>query len=386
MAILSLCQKKEGRNFLGWYTGRTANDIQITKNTPIYSHLTLIAKRDKYDVDFLDRYSNLFTTFEVKHGGKIQKPQILPEETNDAYTFREWDFDFDTLIYSDVRIKSIWNLNEEKVITFGCYPQSVVSDDILKNELNSLAGGNISGRVLEYDSNNDGEVEKYLCYETDQQFKAENGDKIEIGINYFKFEPIDWIVLGQDSTSYMVLSHRVLDAQYWNRNGYEYEDPETFETEMIYNNYENSEIREWLNNEFINTAFDQDEQSKIPTIVVDNSLSSTLDTSNKYICTDTKDKIYLLSVKETTTQPFLSNPNECDKNRIANATDYAKAIGVDGLLTDNETYGNCFWWTRSPAYDYSANAYFVYTDGRANTTMFANAGYMGIRPALHINL
>ena len=187
--------------------------------------------------------------------------------------------------------------------------------------------------------------------------------------------------MSQDSTSYSVVSERVLDAQYWNRNGYEYEDPETFEKETIYNNYEKSEIRTWLNEEFLNIAFSDEEKNKIPTTLVDNSLDSTLDEANKYVCGDTEDKIYLLSRKEATSYLFSSN----DENRIANATDYVKAIGVDGLSTNNETYGDCEWWLRSPTYNHPYYVYYVLSDGDVKDNNAVDFR-CGVRPALHINL
>ncbi len=385
---------KEGKEFLGRFTGWSANDVQITVNTPIYADLNLVAKWDTYDVDFMNFDGSVFESFDVKHGEVTSEPEnepTKPTDENHSYYFDHWGFDFSQKIYSDIEIYPVWDEKEPVfTIEFGSYPQSVVSDETLKADLSSLENGTISGTVLEYDSDGDKIAEKYLCKETQKQVKADDGTKIEVGINYFRFEPIEWRILSQDSACYSVVSDRVLDAQYWNRNESIYEDPETFIKETVTNNYELSEIRKRLNEDFLNVAFTDEERNKIKTTFVDNSVDSTLSEKNKYVCDNTNDKIYLLSRKEAVSYPFSFDVDGFDKNKITKATDYAKALGVEGMSSTSETYGDCSWWLRSPLESVSlggGEVWYVRNDGYIGFDgVNTRTSRYGVRPAMVVTI
>ena len=82
------------------------------------------------------------------------------------------------------------------------------------------------------------------------------------------------------------------------------------------NNYETSSIRKWLNNEFLYKAFKMEDRNNIVKKVVNNSIISTLDDDNDYVCSNTKDNVFLLSRKEIAdeTYGFLDDPWEmCEK-------------------------------------------------------------------------
>lgn len=378
---------KPGKTFLGWYTGRSVSDVEVNKLTAINSDITLVAKWDTYDVRFLNKDGTLFKKIEVKHGNKATKPDSNPVTSDNAYLFLEWSFDFEKPIFSDTVIKSSWSTNGEVLIQMGSYPQSVVNDVSIKEKLSNLENGTVAGTVLEYDSDGDGIIEKYLCEESVWTVKADDGSKIEKGINYFRFDPIEWLILAEDSTSYSVISRRVLDAKHWNETPYIFEDETTYVEYTVYNNYEKSDIRKWLNNDFYNIAFTEEEKSRIPMTFVDNSASSTLYEPNTYACNNTEDKVYLLSNKEMTQNPFSASIENIDKARIGNATDYAKAIGVGQMMFSADKYGDCAYWTRSPGLNFSNNVCMINNYGYYTGQVFsANKDFVGVRPGLHINL
>ena len=85
---------------------------------------------------------------------------------------------------------------------------------------------------------------------------------------------------------------------------------------------------------------------------MDNSEGSTFGTgqaqqANQYVCSNTTDKIFLLSQKEATTLSFAAY-NQQDSTRIRVTTDYTKATGAYQSFT--EGCGG-WWWLRSPNYN-----------------------------------
>ena len=102
------------------------------------------------------------------------------------------------------------------------------------------------------------------------------------------------------------------------------------------NNYELSNIRKFLNDNFYSTAFNELEKELIELTEVDNSASSTYSSSNEYACNNTFDKMFLLSYQEAVT--YYSS----DEEKKAQGSDYAKS---QGLYVYN---GYSYYWHRSP--------------------------------------
>ncbi len=94
-----------------------------------------------------------------------------------------------------------------------------------------------------------------------------------------------------------------------------------------------SEIREWLNDEFIDTAFVGDEE-KLICCVTNNNPDGRSKTEGG---DDTEDRVFLLSINEV--EKYL--PNEIARRAVT--TEYAKLQGAE-----YDTYGNGRWWLRSP--------------------------------------
>jgi hypothetical protein len=117
---------------------------------------------------------------------------------------------------------------------------------------------------------------------------------------YFKVEPIKWRILKTSSGSYTLMSEQALDNQMF----YKDTNNRTISGSAVYpNNYMYSDIRTWLNADFLSKAFYLD-GSLIQTTTVDNSLASTGDSSNPYVCANTSDKVWLLSYAEATNSSY----------------------------------------------------------------------------------
>ena len=279
--------------------------------------------------------------------------------------------------------------NGKTYINFGRYPQTVVTDTNLIKELDKITITNKYG-YIEYNGN---EYKKQVADRYDSDSIFQNGNKVVDGATYyFKVEPIKWRVLETTSGGYKLLSEYILDTQQF----YTSVDDRTINGQTIFeNNYEYSNIRAWLNGYngtsynvenytnkgFIDIAFTEEEQALIKTTLVDNSVSSTGHSTNKYACNNTNDKIYLLSYKEAinTTYGF-SNSRYADSSREAQPTDYAAARYCYMYR------GNGLWWLRSPYSHYSDNARRVSYDGYISDFDSVNDYDYGVRAALEINL
>lgn len=78
---------------------------------------------------------------------------------------------------------------DSKKCQYGKFPQSIVFGETVKASLAALPGSQ-DAKNLYFDSDNDGQLERYLVAESLNQCKADDGSKITKDINYFKYEPI----------------------------------------------------------------------------------------------------------------------------------------------------------------------------------------------------
>lgn len=169
---------------------------------------------------------------------------------------------------------------------------------------------------------------------------------------YFKVEPIKWIIEEKNNNTYKLISDNAIDCCKFCVSL----DNRIIDEETIYpNNYEYSEVRKWLNNEFLNKAFTRDLQRYINVTEVDNGLNSVSNrkcSKHQYICNNTFDKIYLPSVRELTNVNY-GYVNACNEEftiyikRRKLATDYVKALGGDCFYRKDCTSWATYM-TRSP--------------------------------------
>ena len=177
-------------------------------------------------------------------------------------------------------------------------------------------------------------------------------------------EPIEWIVLGTDYPgSRLLLSRYGLEAKPYNDD---------------YNDvtWKDCTLRKWLNSEFYETAFTEEEKARIALSYVQN------DDNPKYRTkggADTQDYVYLLSFKEV--QRYFTLEGADMKKGFLGVTDDAVCMptrhavdnGASALSEEfiQETQsvcgyelrqGACWWWLRSPGRA-SSDAALVFVDG-----------------------
>ena len=173
-------------------------------------------------------------------------------------------------------------------------------------------------------------------------------------------EAIEWRVLAVEDGKALVISEYALDAKPYN-------------TEDDDITWEECSLRSWLNEDFYQAAFSEEEQELIALtqVVNEDNPDYGIEGGN-----DTEDKVFLLSIAEA--REYFAD----DESRMCYATQYAKDNGAyvyDGT-------GASFWWLRSPG---------LVSRGAAGVNPIGGVGAGGrlvieaddvVRPALFINL
>ena len=184
-----------------------------------------------------------------------------------------------------------------------------------------------------------------------------------------KKEPIEWIVLDRQSDKTLLLSKYIIDCKCYND---EFKDV----------TWENCTLRNWLNNDFYNSAFSSSEQNKILTTNIINSGNSAYGTIGG---NNTNDKIFCLSIDEVKKYFNQNDMSSFNKRLATKGTNYAKNVYPLFVIDSNEWYGgNSAFLLRSPGF-YQDRAAGVGNDGSLNGGgISVDTHMLGVRPALWI--
>ena len=177
-------------------------------------------------------------------------------------------------------------------------------------------------------------------------------------------EEIEWLVLEKENGEMLLISRYILDAN---------------TVEMYYDIWENRPLRSWLNNEFYNTAFSEEEKSKIVKGRLENP-----DNEGYFVSAGaTEDNVFLLSVNEAKYY-FGENDSVYGNSRLTTrATEYAIARGVGVNMFEDAWKGNSAWDLRSNGYHQGYVAW-VSDRGDISDGGSAQPERGGIRPAIRI--
>ena len=384
------------------------------------------------DANIINKYSN-----------ESSFPLTLPIPTKESYIFKGWENaygivinEIDSKMRGNLVLTAKWSealytiSEDEKIVTFGSYPQNLISDKELvaklnenisalpklneHNEWNSFnfySKNKISHyswyKDVEYDGNKYRAVyfNSWRLKSTEDETTDTNWDGSTIGnqmgngvklntIYWFKFTPLKWRVLKMDNEKAFLMCQNSIYAMQF-QHDLEMNTP---------SDYSKSDIRAWLNNSFYNLAFAEAQQDIIATTLVDNSVESADAHNKEYTynqggygqsCEDTNDKVFLLSINELTNKEYGFSETKAEWNRKTSNrsiwwTEYAKYLG--GLVINSaQYYPNCDWWSRSPIYfklKYENKNAASLTDADtyvANSSMVNQIQY-GVVPALWIEL
>ena len=314
--------------------------------------------------------------------------------------------------------KDISSYSVGDIITYGSYPQSKVTDSNLIAKIEAAGekyvwcdynyyagtglwfGGNmkaVDGMMLYKDIPYNGskyravKINQYRTYWTSDTSHSSDSYQDNNGyytgnVYYFKYEPLTWRVL--DPSEGYVMCNQIIDSQaYQNfiycggREDYNYctgnEDYNSKGCANYASDWVTSSLREWLNNDFNNTAFTSEEKAQIGTSHLENKsrYSSTYDSA------DTYDKIFPISYYDAVNSAYDFNSS----NRQMKGTDYAKCQGLYVYNNSDSSYnGNSWWWLRSPLSPSDAAG--VDHDGWASSDYrIVNYTGRGVVPAFKFN-
>jgi len=240
--------------------------------------------------------------------------------------------------------------SDGKSVEYGLYPQSCVNDSSLIAKLD----------VLEPTVNN------WYYYEGNYYFKDKastfNGlgylfnDKVPI-VNekeyWFKCEVITWDVVKVNDGIYTLVSNIIIDAKVYYKD---YEARVIEGNTILPNNYQYSDIREFLNNEFYNNIF----------ILNNHYVKESLIGNNE-------DKVYLLSEEE---YALYTAPE-----RKCYATDYVRSRGI---WCNEEFNYTTTYWTRSASKEFDYSAININSNGYISD--YVVDGRHGVRPSVSITI
>ena len=191
-------------------------------------------------------------------------------------------------------------------------------------------------------------------------------------------EPVKWRVLNVSGSDALLLADVNLDCR-------------PYHDSYDYVTWEECSLREWLNKDFLNAAFNAQEKLAVKTVTNKTGISPFANFTMSYGGNDTEDRVFCLSWDDLV-NPMYGFPESTGtaKARTARNSDYTEEKGV--LVAKASGYeGNSWWWLRTPGY-YNKCACFISHDGAFPTFstesggVAVTSGYPGVRPALHINL
>ena len=314
------------------------------------------------------------------------------EVTQNVYSFLGWykDASFEkkvtslTLDLGDVALYAKWSnqptaqtdtvqvyTREGDYIYFGEYPQTIKSSDVTVGDVADEDG---------YYLGSDGERYAKVVADPHGRYTFSDGSDVTDGETYyFKVEPIRWRILSESDGSAFILADGIIANKAY-----------------VGLTYNSSDIREWLNDEFLNTAFGEVAQSLIETTEVVNSVYSTGYDSNTYNDENTFDKVFLLSYREVVNSDYgFASDSTYDTARRMTVSDYARSTGAY-MDTSSNYFGCGRWWLRSLHSNHrGCYVRFVDRNGYADDDVIVRAEYgygtikrvdYGVVPALNITL
>lgn len=269
-------------------------------------------------------------------------PDIVPAYVDASYT-ATFEKTVAKCDYNDVEgTEPVVDLTN-KTVEYGLYPKTYINDSDLLGTLNSIAEPEPIGWYLF-----NGTFYAKLTSSQKNDAKFDDSTKIVEGEEYwFKCEPISWKILEENNGEYLLLSSLLLDTHIFDYNS---------------NNYKDSDVRAWLNNEFFTRAFCLND-NYIKTTNVDNSASTTDANDNDAVCENTQDKVFMLSYKDYLNENYgFTTIKSTSSTRWCQTTEWARASGAY-VASRTGMYNVGYYWTRSPVSKTTTNAYSVGEDG-----------------------
>ena len=184
---------------------------------------------------------------------------------------------------------------------------------------------------------------------------------IEFGSYWFtenEKKPIEWIEIDSDGDRKLLISKYVIELKPFN------------DERLKRTSWAECSLRKWLNEDFFNEAFTQDEREKICTVKnknLDNDTGVGIVEGGR----STEDKIFLISKEEFSKLDY--------EVALGISTPYASNKGLTSVGSKYE-----WWWTRSVSF--SSRACIMYSvNGDCTAGGSAHTETVGVRPVMWVN-
>ena len=225
--------------------------------------------------------------------------------------------------------------------------------DVLFVELNGYSDSksyidkiNFEKQKIVIKNANVGDIVQFGTYEQDNDYS--NGS-----------EPIEWQVLEVRGNQKLLISKYGIDCR-------------QYDSRDMYLTWEQCQLRNWLNSDFIQTAFTTEAASMISSTSLDNSNNPVYGTWGG---NNTVDRVFLLSYNEASV--YFPTQNQ----RMAQATQYTASKNAE------LKYGNnCWWWLRTPGV-YAIDVCGVHHDGELDPKgVFVYGQRSAVRPVMWVTV
>lgn len=252
------------------------------------------------DFDNTDENAELeYTVYEcLKHSSKsvtYYSYYVFHPDDNTVYHYRDNYYDLHKGIYTGSLNNSVTITYEDGIeVTYEIKEDELITTNAFGKELDAYW-------KVDYEKAYERAIAVLNQYlkntELSNSYKEQFSEKYDIILfgNYEQdgnpdngLEPIEWLVLKEENGKAFLLSLYILDFQKFN-------DPKMVEQVKLYERWGGSTIRKWLNEDFFNQAFSEDEKRHIQTTTL--SLTYPYDEHAKNQET-VSDKLFLLSSDE----------------------------------------------------------------------------------------
>lgn len=208
-------------------------------------------------------------TWDCIYFGSYPQTEIVDNPHRSGAFAKKWeeedDYEIDSSVYSKLKNATGWDSNGDITI-----------DNVKYRRLSS------DDTTYKFPSDQEG----YYNWDKDNDTKY----------HYFRYEKIKWRVLNVDGNEALLLSDKILDTQ-----KYDTWHETTWEKSIIrswlngYKGSQNSKDDDYTKNNFINSAFSEEEENAIEETKIKNNNNLTYQTEGG---NDTQDPIFLLSQSE----------------------------------------------------------------------------------------
>ena len=172
-------------------------------------------------------------------------------------------------------------------------------------------------------------------------------------------EEIEWIVLEKYNNKILVISKYSLDCQ-------------KYDTSYTETTWHDCTLRTWLNDDFYNSAFTDEEKSVINSSSISGEANSQYDTDYG---ANSNDYVFLLSSNE------ISKYFKTDNSRFCSPTEYARQNYFEEISANE----SCRWWSRTPGIT-KKNVVAIKTDNSINYFGLYAFDMAFVRPAMWIDI